>query len=165
MWPTQTSLVTMPLIGKPRGGHRGIGKMTALYRVWSKARRPEAVAWEAKHDRPYFAAAAGAGPIDAVHRQAMRQEAAVASGDAAAVVLEDLEAFYESIDRARLLSEAHKHGFPVAIVRACLAAYAAPRMLTLDKAAARELYPRRGVIAGCSFATTLVKLFYLEYLR
>jgi hypothetical protein len=163
-WPTQTSLVTMPLIGKPRGGYRGIGKLTALYRVWSKARRPEAVAWEAKNDRPYFAASAGAGPVDAVHRQAMQQEAAVASGDAAAVVLEDLEAFYGSIDRGRLLSEAHKRGFPVAIVRACLAMYAAPRMITLDKVASRELYSCRGIIAGCSFATTLVKLFYLDTL-
>ncbi len=163
-WPSQTALVTMPLIGKPRGGYRGIGKMPALYRIWSKARRPEAVAWEAKHERPFFAASAGAGPIDAVYRQAMRQEAAVASGGAAAVILEDLEAFYESIDRERLLDEARKRDFPVAIVRACLAAYAAPRMITMDKMAARELYPRRGVIAGCSFATTLVKLFYLSSL-
>ncbi len=72
MWPTQASLVTMPLIGKPRGGHRGIGKLAALDRVWTKSRRPYAETWEAEHDRPFFAASAGAGPIDAVHRQAMR---------------------------------------------------------------------------------------------
>ncbi len=161
IWPTQTSLVTMPLIGKPRGGYRGIGKLTGLYRIWSKARRSEAVAWEARNDRPFFAASAGAGPVDAVHRQAMRQEAAVASGEAAAVVLEDLEAFYESIDRGRLLEAAREHRFPIPIVRACLAMYAAARMITLDKVAARELYPCRGLIAGCSFATTLVKLFYI----
>ncbi len=162
VWPSQTALVTMPLIGKARGGYRGIGKMAALYRVWSKARRPEADKWEAAHDRPFFAAAAGAGPVDAVHRQSMRQEASAAAGGAAAIILEDLEAFYEGIDRQRLLQEAQRHGFPVPIVRACLAAYAAPRMLTLDRIVARELYPRRGVIAGCSFATTFVKLFYLD---
>ncbi len=161
-WPTQTTLATMPLIGKPKGGHRAIGKLAALYRVWTKSRRPFAEKWEAEHERPFFAAAAGVGPIDAVHRQAMRQEAACAVGGAAVVVLEDMEAFYESIDRSRLLEEAQALGFPTALVRASMAAYAAPRILSLDRVAARELYPRRGIIAGCTFATTFVKVLYLR---
>ncbi len=78
-WPTQTAVVTTPMLPKPKGGHRLIGKLAALYRVWSKARRPVADRWEAAHDEPFFASAAGSGPIDAVFRQAIRHEAAGAS--------------------------------------------------------------------------------------
>ncbi len=162
MWPTQVALTTMPLIGKPRGGHRTIGKLSALYRIWAKARRPLAAEWEVKNDRPFFAAAAGVGPIDAVYKQALRQEAACADGESAAVILDDMEAFYEGINREALLEEAQAVGFPTVIAKACLAAYATPRMLTLDGIAAREMYPRRGLIAGCTFATTLVKVFYVR---
>ncbi len=157
------SLATLlAVIDKPKGGHRTIGKLAALYRIWAKARRPLAAQWELSNDRPFFAASAGVGPIDAVYRQALRQEAACADGGAAAVVLEDMESFYEGIDRDALLTEAQAVGFPTVLVKCCLAAYAAPRMLTLNGIAAREMHPRRGLIAGCTFATTLVKVFYVR---
>jgi hypothetical protein len=92
----------------------------------------------------------------------MRQEAACAKGEAAAVVLEDMESFYETINRDHLLAEAQALDFPMHLLRASLAAYAAPRVLTLNGIAAKELHPRRGLIAGCTFATTLVKVFYLR---
>ncbi len=164
-WPTQTALVTTPMIGKPRGGHRLVGKLAALYRVWAKARRPVADAWEAEHDQSFFAAAAGSGPADAVFRQALRQEAAGAAGRVAVTVMEDMEAFYETIDRDVLLAEAAALGFPTCVVRACLAAYAAPRMVSHGSAVAREVFATRGIIAGCAFATSLVKVFYLRRLR
>ncbi len=163
-WPSQVTLVTTPMIDKPRGGHRLVGKLAAAYRVWSKARRPHAEEWEARHDRPFFASAAGCGPVDAVYRQAMRQESAGAAGQAAATVLEDMEAFYETVDRDLLVEEARILGYPTCLIRASLAAYAAPRMITHGRYVSREVHPRRGIIAGCSFATTLVKVFYLRRL-
>jgi hypothetical protein len=161
-WPTQLEVVTTPMLAKPRGGHRLIGKLTGLYRLWAKARRPYAEAWEASHDRPYFAAAAGGGPVDAVFRQTMRQEAAGADGEVAITVLEDMEAFYETICRDGLTTEASILGFPTCILRASMAAYAAPRMVALGKYVAREAYARRGIIAGCAFATTYAKIAYIR---
>ncbi len=142
-----------------------MGKLSAVYRNWSKSRRPHADTWEAEHDRPFFAAAAGSGLVDAVFRQALRQEAAAATGHTAVTVMEDMESFYESIDRDVLLSEASALGFPTCIIRACLAAYAAPRMISNGSALAKEEYATRGLIAGCSFATSLVKVFYLRKLE
>ncbi len=161
-WPTQMKLTTMTLIEKRQGGHRAIGKMPSLYRLWSKARRPYAAEWEAANERPFFAASAGVGPADAVYRQALKQEAGIANGLESIVILDDLEAFYESISRERLLTEARALGFPVSIVRASLAAYVGPRMLTMEGKAAKELYPKKGLVAGCSFATTFVNMFYLR---
>ncbi len=164
-WPTQVAIVTTPMLGKPRGGHRLIGKLAALYRVWSKARRPHADRWEAAHDRPFFASAAGCGPTDAVFRQAMRQEAASSSGDVAVTVLEDMEAFCETICRDGLAEEAAALGYPTCLLRASLAAHTAPRMVSLGHYVAKEVYAKRGIIAGCSFATTLVTVFYLRKLE
>jgi hypothetical protein len=155
-WPTQTAVVTTPMLPKPKGGHRLTGKLAALYRVWSKARRPVADRWEAAHDKPFFASAAGSGPIDAVFRQAMRHESAGASGLVAIAALEDMEAFYETVDRETLISEARALGFPTCVVRACLAADAAPRLVEMGRFVAREVYAVRGIVAGCSFATTFL---------
>ncbi len=161
-WPRQVALITMPLLPKASGGYRAIGVLTALYRVWAKCRRPHADEWERRHSRGYFSAAAGNGPADTVWRQAARQEARVGTGEVAAAVIDDMEAFYELLSRDRLYSEADATGFPLAILRAALAAYAGPRMLTCAGRTARELYPVDGIVAGCSMATTLVKIYYLR---
>ncbi len=131
MWPRQVSLIVATLIPKQTGGFRPIGLAPAIYRIWSKARRVIADEWEQKHRRPYFAASSGNGPLDTLWRMAARQEAGVATGETAAAVTEDLQAFFEHVDRDRLLAEAAALGFPVPIVRAALAAYSSARMLAM----------------------------------
>ena len=66
------------------------------------------------------------------------------------------------MDRSRLIREAQELGFPAGLIRAALAAYAGPRLISLNGSFARPLYPRRGIVAGCSLATTLVKVYYLR---
>ncbi len=161
-WPPQVSLVVTVMLPKPSGGFRPIGLLPAIYRVWARARRGEADAWEAANQRPFFAAAAGNGPVDAMWRLTARQEAGVAEGLEAAMVGEDLAAFYEGLDRGRLVDEATAVGFPLALVRAALGAYSMARMLTLQGRFAQELHATRGIVAGCSLATTLVKVYYLR---
>ncbi len=161
-WPKQLDLVIMPLIPKPKGGFRPIGLLAGAYRLWAKARRGEADRWEAQNQRPYFAAAAGSGPLDAVWRQAVRQEAGVAQGNEAAAIVEDLESFYELMSRSRLLKEAERRGFPGPVVRTALAAYAAPRFLSLRGKISRETFPKVGIVAGCALATTFVKVYYIS---
>ncbi len=160
--PRQLQLATMPLIGKPKGGFRGIGVLPGLYRVWGRARRKEAEEWERRHKRSYFSASEGNGAVDTVWRQAAKQEAGVAEGKEAAGLIYDLEAFYELIDRGLLVSRASESGFPTAVLRLCLGMYSAPRVLSMRGRASRELHPRRGIIAGCPMATTLVKVFCVK---
>ncbi len=157
--PRQLKLVTMPLLAKPQGGYRAIGMMAALYRVWAKARRIEATAWEQAHARSYWSADRGNAPIDTVWRQEARQEAKVSMGEQAAAIIYDMESFFETIDRTLLLRRARQVGFPEPIVRLCLAAYAGPRMLVLDGALSREVHPTCGIVAGCGMATTMVRIY------
>ncbi len=88
----------------------------------------------------------------------------MANGEAAAAVTEDLHAFFENIDRDRLLAEAAALGFPLPIIRAALAAYASARMLFMGGRMCREMYPTTGVIAGCSLAMVLTKIYCLRAL-
>ncbi len=162
-WPNQISLITLPALPKPDGGYRLIGIFAAVYRVWARARRPLADEWEARHDRPYFAAGSHRSPVDAVWRQSLRAEAAVAKeGWTAAAVLTDLEKFYEHIDHEELLARATRLDFPEPLARLALAAYGGPRMIRMKNFVAEELYADRGVVAGCSLATTLTKVYTVE---
>ncbi len=161
-WPPQVALVVAALLPKARGGFRSIGLMPAVYRVWAKARRSVADDWESRHARPYLAAAKGNGAIDTMWRLNARHEAGVGEGLQAGAIAEDLRSFFETIGRERLVAEAAALGFPLPLVRAALGAYANARVMVLQGRVARELYPTRGVVAGCSLATTLVKVFYVR---
>ncbi len=162
VWPPQIAMVITALLPKPKGGLRPIGILPGVYRLWAKARREEADAWEAAHLRPYFSSAKGNGPLDTLWRMTARHEAGVAEDQQAGIVADDLAAFFETVSRETLMREAQALGYPAPVLRAALAAYAAPRMLTLQGRVARELYPTVGVVAGCSLAMSLVKLFYLR---
>ncbi len=162
LWPSQVHLVTMPALPKPLGGFRLIGIFAAIYRIWSKARRPEAQEWEEAHDRPFFACGADRSAIDVVWRQAMRAEAAVASDLHAAAITSDLRKFYEAVDHELLVERAARHGFPLQIVKLAIAAYKGPRMIRLGAFIARELFASRGIIAGCSLATTFTRIYTIS---
>ncbi len=158
LWPTQIALAITPMIPKPKGGFRVIGSMPALYRVWAKTRREAAVEWERKFQRGYYAASPGTGPLDVVWAQAAKQEAGAAKGEVTGMILEDLASFYEGISRDLLANEAAHLGFPLQVLRGSLGMYANPRLVALNGRVAKQIHPRRGVIAGCAFATTYVKV-------
>ncbi len=159
--PRQARLVVTPLLEKPKGGFRPIAIYVSLYRLWAKARRDVAARWEASNARPFFSSSRGNGPLDTTWRQGVRQEARVSSGGASACVMWDLESFYESVDRERLLRRAEATDFPLPVVRLSLAMYAAPRVLSMEGRIARELWPKRGVGAGCGLANSYVKVYTL----
>ncbi len=162
LWPTQVSLVTMPALPKRLGGFRLIGIFAAVYRIWSKARRPEAQAWEDEHDRQYFACGADRGAVDVVWRQAMRAEAAVATDLHAAAITSNLRKFYEALDHGLLEERAARHGFPLQIVKLAVAAHKGPRMIRMGAFIARELFATRGALAGCSLATTFTNIYTIS---
>ncbi len=161
-WPRQLGCVVTALLPKPKGGYRPIGLLPAAYRVWAKARRVHSDRWEAQHARQYLSSAKGNGPQDTMWRMAARHEAGTAEGEQAGIIADDLAAFFETIDRQVLMREAAALGYPAPLLRAALAAYSSARMVTLHGRVAREIYPTVGVIAGCSLAMSLVKLFYLR---
>ena len=62
------------------------------------------------------------------------------------------------------MEEAAALGFPTSLMRAALACYGAARYIRLGPHTAAPRFASRGVVAGCSLATTLVKLYLLRRL-
>ena len=162
--PPQVRDVAAPLIPKKNGSLRDLGLFAGFLRVCTKARGEVCRQWERENDRPFFACGAARSTTDTVWRAAVRAEAAQASGQAAAAVLQDMEAFYQSVDHEKLLLQAALHGFPLPLLRLALHLYRGPRHLLLGRGVAPPAWPTRGVLPGCAWAGTLVKVYYLTAL-
>ena len=92
--PPQIHDVAAPLIPKKNGKLRDLGFFAGLIRVCTRARTDICRQWEAQNDRPFFACGTARSTVDTVWRAAIRAEGSHASGNSAAAVLEDMEAFF-----------------------------------------------------------------------
>jgi hypothetical protein len=111
--PPQDRHVVTALINKNKPGvlaYRGIALFPAICRLWVRIRRWEAIRWEVKHSRAYFAFQKGAGCVDVVWRQSLLAEAAHAHKMQIAASLWDLSDFYEHIDREEAKPESQTDG-------------------------------------------------------
>ena len=111
-WPTQVRTLLVVLLAKPTGGFRPIALFAAVFRVWGRARRETAAAWESQYELEYFAAGRGRSATDAVWRAAVLAEAAVVKGEQAAAVLFDMVKFFERINYEKLVRSGLELSFP-----------------------------------------------------
>ena len=125
-------LVDVVFLDKPGGGERPIGLLCALCRVWARCRRKYARAWERHHSRDYFWASEDKSSEDAAHYQGVQVDLAKAKGKYCAGLLTDLLKAYEYVQHDKLPTFAQGTGFPLAILRMCLAAYSGPRRVVVD---------------------------------
>ena len=133
-----------------------------MLRIWSKVRRVECDRWEQAHDRLFWGASKGRRPLDPVWRWAVEAESCP-DGAIVATSLVDIAAFYESLDHDALRRAARKHDFPETLLEAALAVYGTMARHVINGGyTAPARWATRGVIAGCSLATTLVKLYLLD---
>ena len=96
-------------------------------------------------------------------QQGLKVELSRARGQHCAGLLTDLLKAYEYVRRDKLISVANATGFPVAILRMCLAAYSGPRRILVDGQRTQPFsIGSRSLIAGCSFATTLLKVYLIK---
>jgi hypothetical protein len=159
--PAALRLIIAPLIPKADGTKRDLGILPAVFRVALRARRIYAESWEAKNFRTFFSNSKGHAATEAVWRAAALSEQAVANKQHTAALAWDLKSFYQRIHHRLLLQRAIQAGFPAPLIRLNLAIYRLPRRLSLDRFLAEPITPSCGIIPGCPFATTLVKVYCL----
>ncbi len=160
--PWQIRLVLIMLLTKPQGGFRPIGLFASFYRLWGKARRQYAISWELAHERTYFASGKGRSASDAVWRQATKGELAKAENRSVAAFLWDMFKFYELFNLQKLENRALQLGFNPVILKCVLNAYRYARHLLMNGSYEAAVYAFCGIVAGCSMATTLVKIYCLQ---
>ena len=159
--PETMRVLQLALLAKAAGGFRPIGLFSSGYRLWGRAPRNMASDWEAAHPRQYLAASAFNGASDVVWRQSLRSELGVRKKQAAATLLWDLRKFYEGMRLDLLEQRAAALGFPEQITSVCLTAYRGARFVTMASISTGPFYSINGVIAGCSMATTFVRIYVM----
>ena len=156
-------LVDIVFLPKPGVGERPIGLIATLMRLWCRCRRKYARAWERANDRDYFWAAEARSSEEAVHHQGLTMEAARARGLFCAAVLTDLMKAYEHVLHSKLIAFAKDTQFPLGLLRMCLVCYAGPRRLIVDGYCTGQFcIGGKSLIAGCGFATTLLKVYTIK---
>eukprot|EP00959_Pyramimonas_sp_CCMP1952_P247799 5180164-Pyramimonas_sp.AAC.1 len=70
--------------------------------------------------------------------------------------------FYEGICLSRLEYHCIKFNFPPAIFRLAISSYQSARPVCLAGYVSGPFYAMKGVIAGCSFATSFVKVYTFD---
>ena len=92
----------------------------------------------------------------------MRMEHAYVFGHSAASVLVDMTKCYEKVVHFFLASAAIKHGFPLHRLRYLLCLYRGQRVLQVGRVCSELVACIQAILAGCTFATTLLKCLLLD---
>ena len=100
--------------------------------------------------------------MDTVWRQALRSEVAHSSSDSACTVLWDMKAFYEHVNLEKLRIRGLALGFSEAIMVVAVNMYMSARRVCMQGVYSAAVYASRGIPAGCTFATTFVKIYMLQ---
>ncbi len=162
-WPHLLRAVIEIARGKKAGGSRLIGISSTLYRLWARARYADIRdTVEKRLRRAYLAAAPGKGAAQAVFEQAWNAEAARTEGEETATTLVDFEKYYECIDVAEIADGAKRIGLPLPVTVLAVHLYLGPRRISVDKTISAALYPSRSILAGCTWATLLIRAIIIK---
>jgi hypothetical protein len=82
----------------------------------------------------------------------------------AVTVLFDLSKAYEHILFNVLRGKAAKFGFPLRLLRLLISMYTIPRIVMLAGVATGAFWPLRAVVAGCSFADLMMRVYIMDIL-
>ena len=159
--PRQVAQLTAALISKglDKAGFRPIFLFAGFYRVCVRARQTCATDWLQLHDKPYFACGSGRSALDAVWKQAVSAEAAVASKNVAAAPLFDGRRFYENFGLDRMRARALESNFSKVALKVCYNAYRGPRLMKLGDRAVVLGHGEFGLPAGCGFSHVFVCIY------
>ena len=164
-WPDDLRNINLVRLQKEGGGHRLIGLLTSLYRLWGKIRRPACGDWEGDNgDRNDFATA-GQSAQRAAWDFAIENEACIDSGGFIVAWQGDMEKCYELIPFSAIIQEAVALNFPSTLTYLAVYMYAGARRIVMDKVHSSSRHTTEGIIAGCPLATTLVKVCLRRLLR
>ncbi len=155
-WPVQVML---------NGGERPIAPICFLYRLWAKVRRPSLVAWEAEHIGFWDTAVKNSSALRAALLRLLYQELAIGEGLDLALLLWDLEKFYDSISLLCLVKLSLKLDYPLELLHLGSLIHISPRVLKASRFFGEVLVPGNGILAGCTQVITFARVALFEVLE
>ncbi len=162
-WPILLRSVVEVALGKKGGGARLIGQATALYRIWAKLRFIDVRrAMESRLARPYLPAAPGRGALQAAYDVSFDAETARSKGMVSASTCFDLKQYYEQVEVEEVARGCRRHGLPQVVAALTLHMYLGPRRIRVGQAVSKVVFPRRSILAGCTFALVIIRLISID---
>jgi hypothetical protein len=166
-----SSPVKIALIGKPTGGDRPTASLPTLHRIWNKAKRPSAQAWESDHAGPWNAATKGDGASTVAYSSELDMEFSRMERLRAASHFVDFEEIYEHIDLQVLQFYDHmdlqvltadgiEHKRPLPMLLLAAEACLQPRVIVKDGATRAGVQVANSILVCCAQATSLAKLCF-----
>ncbi|CAK0899811.1 unnamed protein product [Prorocentrum cordatum] len=143
-WPQAQGTILFYLLAKASGGHRDLGLIPELARLWETIRMPCARGWEQSHRRGYDWAARGGSSERAAWEQAVFCEATVAQGLEYAVTYFDLVKCFEYVTHEKVWQAGARSGFNTVILKMVLRIY--------------SMTWARGIAAGSRLAPLCLKM-------
>ena len=139
-----------------------MGLFPAVVRIWMRIRAPALRQWDADNARDCLYGSAGMAATRAAWLSAWEAENAGKGEGAYAQALMDLVKAFESVPHDHLWKAAERRGYPMAVLRLALAAYAMPRSISSDGAYSRLVRAARGITAGSGTATAELRALILD---
>ena len=157
--PSNLALLVIALLPKPTGGTRPIGIFPSSIRMMARwTRWSVSSVWEASHPRSYWFGEAGKSCDVCTWRQALSAEYAVEVGQSSGTGLIDMHRAYEMVSHKQLVQNARRYGFNLRLLRFTLATYCMARVIQFRQIATEFVQVAGTLVAGCSHATTLLRL-------
>ncbi len=165
-WPKAVWAVVEVALSKKTGGSRLVGLSATVYRMWARIRfRHIRSLLEQRIERPYLAAAPKRGAARAAFEVARATEAAAAKDLGTAGSMVDIASFYEYICPTEYARAALRFGVPKIIIILSSHIYLAPRRLRIKGAYSTEVFPKRSIIAGCTWATAFIRILVIPHVE
>ncbi len=165
-WPKAVWAVTEVALSKRTGGSRLVGLAATVYRMWARIRYTHCRALlEQRIERPYLAAAPRKGAARAAFEVARVAETAAARGMTAAGTMVDIASFYKYTNPLEYIKSALRVGLPKVIVALSAHLYLAPRRVKVRGAYSGQVFPRRSIVAGCTWATALIRIMVIPHIE
>ena len=161
--PLQEQTNLLFALTKKLGGHRMIGVGSSINRLLLSMLCSRSVrSWDKQRAPELDSAAPGRDCQWAAFTRSAALESAALRGKFAALVLWDLDAFYDSIDIETQIQKCRAHGFPPSVAVLALQNHLAPRVIVAEQAHSAPVTPSRSLIAGCSSSTSFARALTLE---
>jgi len=156
--PHQNLISLNPLLGKPNKTCRTICKTPVLYRMALRA-DDSVKNWEVSNKQNYDKATTGSSALLAALGRNLKAEVAFWLGKQFAVVLNDYEKFFDTLDIEQLMVESIHTNFPLERMAYALQQHIAPRVLQSNGCSSKPIQISKSILAGCKYSCDFTKVY------
>ena len=162
VWPWQWLHIIIALIPKASDGDRPIGLSPMLMRLFFRMHKDYSQEWEASMHGAWDTAIKGSSALRAALKRALQIECAVAEEECFALILLDIQKFFDSIPLAALIRAGIALGYSPTLLGLNVLACLALRTLKSACGSSSEIQAYRSIVAGLGEACNLARMIIYQ---